>query len=320
MSSSGRRRQQRYAGALAGFLGVLLVAGLGFALRPAGRREVVQPEPAPAAPDQPQRLLLPHASGTYRAGGGNATLLGGTGRVGELLQDGSLRTYAVTGPRRWESFTVLADGRVVALGPRESTPPPKVTDQRVDLVVVGGDGKVQSQRDVRRAGEHVALAAADDTTAYLWRDAGYFAHDLATGRESLLLPLTGMVDGSVDAADGIATAVAYDRASNPCHPQVVHLTGGSFRQLWSAGVPGCRRVTGLRLSRDGENLAVAYQGQDGVRVALLDTEEGRVFTDRRVGAGSDERIELAWQDDRAVRGVLLPVGGGIHELVPFVVR
>ncbi|MEU8821363.1 hypothetical protein [Actinoplanes sp. NPDC048796] len=173
-------------------------------------------------------------------------------------------------------------------------------------------------------GDAVDLAEATDTTAYLWRDTGYVAHDLATGRESLLLPMTGVFDGSTDAADGISTAVAFDRTEEPCHPQVVHLNGTSYRQLWSAGVPGCLRVTDLRLNRDGDRLAIGYRSADGLRVALLDTEDGRLLTDRRVGAlpagNARMHVELAWTEDQTVRGVVVPGGGGPHDLEPFTVR
>ncbi|MFG1994117.1 hypothetical protein ACGFJ7_29510 [Actinoplanes sp. NPDC048988] len=91
------------------------------------------------------------------------------------------------------------------------------------------------------------LAEATDATAYLWRDTGYVAHDLATGRESLLLPMTGVFDGSTDAADGISTAVAFDRAEEP---------GAAARTTSSRSPSGERHHLGeSRKARDSSRAA-----------------------------------------------------------------
>ncbi|SNY67482.1 hypothetical protein [Paractinoplanes atraurantiacus] len=327
--AADRRRRQRYVGAVAGFVAVLMVVGAGFALRTRERASlpVVEPSPAPSIThDRPQRLLLHHAAGSYRSGGRAAVTIDRRERVGELLGDGRLQTYAVAGTEGWDEFTVLDDGRVVALGPRDLPPGVEITDGpypkgvAVDLVVVGPDGKVERSRNVRQKDRPVVLATATETTAYLWRNDAYYSHDLATGRESLLV----RIPGATTAGDGIATAVAYDLASNMCHPQVRHVTSdGSIRESRPVNLPGCAMVFGLRLNRDGDRLAASYLGQDGWRVALLDVEAGRVLIDRQVAAtpghGQGTAVELAWQDDQSVRGAVLIDSGTRELLMPFTV-
>ncbi|XVV16837.1 hypothetical protein ACQP2X_21395 [Actinoplanes sp. CA-131856] len=327
--AAGRRRRQRYVGAVAGFVTVLMVVGAGFALRTRERASlpVVEPSPVPSlAHDRPQRLLLHHAAGSYSGGGQAAVTIDRRERVGELLGDGRLQTYAVTGTEGWNDFTVLDDGRVVALGPRDLPPGVEITDGpapngvAIDLLVVGTDGKVELSRNVRQKNRLVTLAAATDTTAYLWRPDGYYAHDLATGRESLLL----RISQQLIALDSIPAAVAYDVTSNICHPQVRQVTSdGSIRESRPVNLPECQLVFSLRLNRDGDRLAVGYRGQDGLRVALLDPEAGRVLIDRRVAAapgdGQGSAIELAWQDDHSVRGAVLTHSGTQRLLMPFTV-
>ncbi|MFF5083666.1 hypothetical protein ACFY36_42015 [Actinoplanes sp. NPDC000266] len=327
--AADRRRRQRYVGAVASFVAVLMVVGAGFALRTRERASlpVVEPSPAPSiAHDRPQRLLLHHAAGSYSIGGQAAVTIDRRERVGELLGDGRLQTYAVTGTEGWDGFTVLDDGRVVGLGPRDLPPGVEITDGptpngvAVDLVVVGTDGKVERSRNVRQKDRPVTLAAATETTAYLWRPDGYYSHDLATGWERLLL----RIPKQLIALDSIPTAVAYDAASNMCHPQVRQVTSdGSIRESRPPNLPGCVHLTSLRLNRDGNRLAVGYLGQDGFRVALLDAGDGRVLIDRRIAAtpvdGQGTAVELAWQDDQSVRGAVLIDSGTQRLLTPFTV-
>lgn len=343
-----RQRRTRRLAATVTFAGVAATAvTAGVVLPPSP-----SPSPAPppvaaaatsaAAAEPAQRLLLRGASGSYRSASAAVLRLGGAANVGEIRADGRLLRHAVVGADGWDRSVGLADGRIVALGPRDTMPGVErpdgvdVTGLKINLVVTGPGGAIRTERDVRRTGEPVALLTADTTTAYLWRPTGLVAHDLATGAERLLvsrkaLGVPGILDGSIEAADLVGGRLVTSRTSTPCEVSV--LDTGPDTIVAGLQLPGsnCRAVTGLQLSPAATTVAITYQVPDftaGYRIALVRIRDGATLVDRaitgtaRAASAKHEQVlvDVAWQDDRTLRGVVVPIGPGTHDLTPFTIN
>jgi hypothetical protein len=340
-----RRRRSRQAAAGFGAVAALLtVVGVGVA----SQRAPSTPAPVPPAavsapaPEPAQRLLLTGATGSYRTAGSPALKLGNGDPVGELRPDGRLVGHDVVGADSWDRSIGLPDGRTVALGPVDTAPGADrkdgvdVAGLKINLVVAGADGAVQLQRDVRRKGESVALLTASGTTAYLWRPAGLITHDLVSGAERVLvsrkaLGVTDVFDGSVEAADLVGERLVVSRSSDPCEPAILDTRTGAAVTTLRFSDLDCKWVTGLRLSPDGATAAVVYQTSDvdsGFRIAVARIAGAAVLTDREVPATArkptakqDQQVltDVAWQDDRTLSVVAVPIGAGILELKPFTI-
>nr|WP_221374571.1 hypothetical protein [Actinoplanes polyasparticus] len=325
-----RHRIRRRTTAVAGALTVLAgLVGGGLAVRQ--NADATPPfNPAVAVTTSPQRLLLSGADGQYVAAQGDPSPARLTGdlRIGELSVDDHLLTHAVEGGGDYDRSIGLPDGRLVSLGPRGTA---VGGDSGLEmLLTIQAPGRGTQQRNVRQEGQPVSLAAADATTAYLWRPYGLYAHDLSGGLERLVIS-SAMLDlpddnpaGALDAADVTGDRLLIAASSRSCRPLLMSIAppqGLRFLPLTSLG---CRRVTGLRLSPSTGRVAVSYQKSGGaVRVAVLSTENGAVLADREVvaaGGKGTQTVDLAWTDERIVRGVAVPVGGtGPHELRQFTI-
>ncbi|BCJ44117.1 hypothetical protein GCM10010168_09300 [Actinoplanes ianthinogenes] len=339
-----RHRKRQAAGAFAGVVVVLTAIGAGIgawrepapsATPTAATSQVVAPRAEPA-----QRLLLDGVAGSYRAAGSPVTL-DGRELVGELAPDGRLITHDVVGADGWDRFVGLPGGGLVALGAHDTMPGTDredgtgVAGLEINLVVVGADGAVRLERDVRHPGEAVSLLTATGTTAYLWRPAGLVAHDLGSGQERVLLPpatldvRTNLFDGSLQAADLAGDRLVLAAQRDSCVPRVFDTAARAAVVSLPLSGAGCRRVTALRLSPDGAVLAAAYESsavEHGFRIALIRVADGTVMADRAV-AGTERKVQakagpqviIAWQDDRTLRAVAVPVASGTHDLKPFTV-
>ncbi|WP_250008718.1 hypothetical protein [Actinoplanes sp. M2I2] len=319
-----RRARRRATAAAAAFTVLAGLAGGGFALR---QRTDAMPLHEPASPVPAQRLLLPGADGIYVAAQGDPSPvhLGDAAQIGELSVDDHLLTHQVVGGGRYTTSIGLPDGRLVSMGPRGAAPP-----HGEMLLTVETPGGQTQQRDVTSEDEPVSLAAADATTAYLWRPYGLYARELAGGLERLVIS-SDMLElpdsdpaGGLDAADvgGDRLVIAdQDRSCRPLLTSIAPPQGLRFLPLTALG---CTSVTGLRLSPAALRVAVTYRAKGASRVAVLSTEDGRVLADREVatakGGAAAATVEVAWTDDRTVRGVVVPTGGKeVHTLRQFTV-
>ena len=331
-----RRRGRQRALFAAAVATVLATAGIGVAVR----REPA-PQPPAVTGVTGDRLIVLHASGTYRAPRGGTVELH-TGDIGELLPNGGMVVHRVGPALHWQKVVGLPQGGFVALGLANAAPASRYDPHLTDVLVhTGADGKVLLQRDVRRGEEPVRLLTATESTAYLLRRAGLVAHDLTTGAERPFISAAALgvsypLD-SIRAADlsGERLAVA---GKDGC--VVTVLDGASaveFTRLPS-GVQNCEQVTGVRLSPNSDMAAVSYQAPDRVfGVVVFRLADGAVLG-RSGGVAvhpetwtatempplmermTTSLIGLAWQDDHTVRGVSYLVGvPHVHGLEQFTI-
>ncbi|MET7833075.1 hypothetical protein ABZS44_09615 [Micromonospora sediminicola] len=281
-------------------------------------------DPASSAPPggTAQRLILAGEGGTVRPDrdGPEIGLL--SGLADELTPDGEVVRHRV--PAGWEQTTALPDGRLVGLQLTDRTPGtrrpdgPDVAGLSIRLVVLGPDDRVQVRREVRVKGQAIKLAGADARYAYLVRGGtGLVAHDLASGREKVLVrtgPDTGgeLPFREADVRAGVVASVTGTPEVTGCRIEVRRLVGGARRAFPPLGGE-C--APSIRLSPDGSLVAVPYRRQTGARtaeyrVAVLDTTTGERRVDRLVGtAGSARGLPAggtwgcAWDDGDTVRVV-----------------
>ncbi|MGK5682713.1 hypothetical protein [Actinoplanes sp. URMC 104] len=325
------RRRRRTHRAAAALTAVAVAAGLvgGFAVRHQVKARPFQPavDRVPAT----QRLLLSHADGRYvlAQGHGETVVLNAAEQVGELGPDDRLVTHPVRSGARYEKTVGLPDGRLVSLGPRDNTDGVLVTDDAM-LLTVDTPGGATLQRDVRRAGEPVSLLSADATTAYLWRPEGIAAYDLASGLERLVMSSDSLElpaddpAAAVDAADLLGDRLVIAGENRSCRPLLLNLPALQALRFLPLTELGCRWVEGLRLSPSTGRVAVTYRVKPGaLRVAVLSTEDGAVLADREVatldGKVLDVTVDVAWQDERTVRGVVVPRSAGVQILRSFTI-
>lgn len=341
-----RRRRRRQAAATFGGVAVLLAAvgvGVGVQRDPVVPAPHVQPAvtSAPATPrvsaepgPPAQRLLLGGAMGKYRLNG-VTTELGGGKWLGELRPDGSVVRHRMKENDNWDDVVALPDGRMVALGTRDTSPDvprtdgPNVAGVEFNLVVVGADGKVQLRRDIRRRGESVKMVTATGRTAYLWRPGGLVSHDLATGAERLLVPrgklgVADVFDPTIASADLVGDRLVVAKTPPRCDISAVDPRTDTVVPLPAFATVDCKWVLTVRLSPDGGTVAATYQNQENAyRIALIRATDGTVLADREAAPADTKdttmMLGIAWQDDRTLRGVQVPLGNGTQELRTFTV-
>jgi hypothetical protein len=262
---------------------------------------------------------------------------------GELRPDGTPVRLELAGLDPHGAPQPLPDGGYVVVGihPVEDPPPEgfdEETDLTCELVVVGADGEVETERRIAPS----TLVGATPTEAVLRRDGRgathIVAHDLATGRERVLTDepstreeesesgtypnqsaLVGNTLVSVepdyrevgvngDPLDGDGPFVATDH----CQVEVVDLVTGDRdeRRLRF----GCELVEGVEASPDGRHLAVVYEptrapadGPSETRFAVVRLDGGAVATDQSLSEGGREvrYLGMGWQDDATVKVALL---------------
>ncbi|MFI5488081.1 hypothetical protein [Micromonospora echinaurantiaca] len=327
-----RARRRRRAAATAGGLAALVALTGGALPMLADARSAPTPAtpsrtsaaPATSPPATPvvpaavpaQRLVIDVAGETWRGDNGTGPVAGHPGVAAvEVLPDGTVRRHRV--PDGWEQTVASADGRLIGLQLTDLRPGvhrrdgPDVEGLSVKLVVLGPDDSVQTAREIRVRGAGVELLGTDGTVAYLARDGGLVAHDLATGREEMLLRSS---TAGVDLLAASRTDLKPDhlveqRTDDGCHTDVRRLTDGKrIARLTLDGL--CEN--GLRLSPNGRLVAVPYQrlpdrvGDREQRLAVFDVATGTLRTDRLVGtshrASAAGRIQgVAWADETTVR-------------------
>jgi hypothetical protein len=324
-----RNRRRRLTAVSAGVAAALAAAGLGVVTHPLSDRATPPAQELPAGAPA-QRLMLNGAAGVFVVASGLTIDLSGTTRVGELPPGGEIEPHWVSGADGWDRFAGLGDGRIVALGPENQLPGKPRADGvgieglRINLVVTAPDGTVQVKRDVRRKGEEVSLLTADTTNAYLWRPAGLVAHDLGSGAERVLVPRAVLRDGEIGAADLVGDRLVVSRAAAPCTLAKFDTRSGTAAGKITIPTLACTGVTGLRLSPDGQRLAVMYRKGDpaqGERVTVLSTADGTIMIDQWAASigTTVPLVDLAWQDDHTLRGVVVPTGPGEQMLTPILI-
>lgn len=271
-------------------------AGFGVAL--GLRREPPSPAADPAVAGQ--RLMLNGALGVYPQKSGDPVSL--NQRVlGELDANGKLVAHPAVGVPTWFRGVGLYDGRMVVLGAVG------LTDW---LVVVGPRGEVLARRELRDVedGYGLTLLAADDDNAYVLTHHGLVAHDLASGRETTLVPAETLSTGvtrSPVAADVLGTELVVTFPGDSCRVWRVDLSGaGAGVQAGPIGrVPRCERGSQLRMAPDGSRVALAYTAAGGERrVAVLAAGTGKVERDVLIVRDTGQAVTaLAWSGPHALR-------------------
>ncbi|WP_250029979.1 hypothetical protein [Paractinoplanes maris] len=318
-----RRRTRRRATAVATAFTVLAgLVGGGLIVR---QRTDATPHYEPASTAPAQRLLLSVPARTFVVTRADSTPveLGGDLDVGELSVADDLVVHPVVGAGVYDKTIGLPDGRLVSVGPRDRRPA-SALDM---LLTVDTPGGRPQQRAITREEEPVSLVAADSTTAFLWRPYGLYAHDLAGGLERLVIA-SDMLDlpngdpaAALDAADVAGDRLLIAAKSRSCRPLLTSIAppqGIRFLPLTSIG---CKRVTGLRMSPSTGRVAVSYETSAGtVNVAVLSTEDGMLLADRQIVRKTGVTVDLAWTDERTVRGVAAPgPGDDLYELKQFTI-
>jgi hypothetical protein len=266
---------------------------------------------APAAPGElarrppAQRLLLHGGGHTLEVPGKSKAGITNSGGQGELRADGSVVRHAIPGVDGWYSAFGRADGKLVVLGHTDLKPGttrddgPDVAGLSIELKVLRADGSVELTREVRVKGEGVSLVAADKGSAYLVRPSGLLSHDLATGREELILPAAAL-----NGADGRLIDVAGDAVAVVDGCQVHVFARPTGQQRTQASLP-CTDAAQVRLSPDGRLAAVTYRTGDELRITVLDTETGASRATRTLPALPQPAIVdvygIAWTDATSVR-------------------
>ncbi|WP_433380577.1 hypothetical protein ACQPZX_15555 [Actinoplanes sp. CA-142083] len=330
-----RNRRRRLAATSAGVATVVALAGVALALRSVEKREPALPPatglPSPSAEVPAQRLMLDGANGVYESGPGLTVDLSGTTRVGELVPGDEILPHWVDGADGWDRFVGLDDGRIVALGAHDLMPGTPRSDGvdveglQINLVVTAADGAVQLKRDVRRKGEAVSMLTADSTAAYLWRPAGLVEHDLGSGRERVLVPHKAL-GGGIRAADLVGNRLVLVRDSAPCTPVLFDTILGQQIDQFPLPTLSCAWVGAVRLSPDGERVALTYGKSDraqGERVTGIRFSDRAILVDQwiasRGGKVDQPLVSFAWQDATTLRGAVVPVGPGTSKITPFLI-
>jgi hypothetical protein len=293
-----RRQRRAWAAAATAAALIALTAGAAPSLidpsGPAG--------PTPAASETPsakavaQRLILAPSM---------LDVAKGQPGVAEVLPDGSVISHPAPGLERGYQAIGLPDGRLVTLSGDGVGGPV--------LRVLRADGTVQHSYVLPVFPASASLVGATGQEAYLLTSSGLVARDLATGDERRVLPaatvgvgVRAKTDDAMDlAGDRFAMAVLPGKQ---CQLQVLEVPTGRKLSSPAVGAPDCRKILALRLSSDGRRVAVAYlqvTDMETVRVAVVDTDSGRVRLDRPLPAQARKRpfevYGMAWSDATTVR-------------------
>jgi hypothetical protein len=305
-----RRRTAFTAGGAAALAAVLVLVPSTFLTRPAPRSNIAVPiAPATSTATAPaQRLILPGRGWTGSVEGRPTVGVAGVDGIVEVHADG--RFDVLPGPPGLDQLhhmEALVDGGLVVLGSRDLMPGverddgPMVEGVEFPLIVTRADGAVVSRRDVRIQGEHVALLGVADGVAYLARKAGVVAHNLDTGAERLVVPLTEEFFHGDQAGSTVVLLTQGELV-------VVDLVAG--RQTGRFAVPG--RHGNVRLSPDGRSVAVvSMQSRNEIDeiVEIRDVGTGKVSTVRQLRSNipmwTSDATGLAWTDADTVRAAWL---------------
>lgn len=229
----------------------------------------------------------------------------------EVLADGSVAKVPLAVPEDTivDQLRPLPDGRLLVRGSRDLMPGvarpdgPLVEGLEFPLMVVGLDGEIQSDQDIRTVGEHVTLVSADTTHAILQRSSPesperekepvqIIVRNLATGAERVLWEtdqaaskgdLAG--DRLVLAGGGMSAAEDDGRPSQP--PQCwLELRELSTHSKTGHVMPACHQVVDVNASPDGRFAAVAYERwaePPELRLRILHLPSMAVYSDEPLG-------------------------------------
>lgn len=336
----GRRRRRRQAGAaFAGVVVVLLGVGLLTVNRDATPTpQVPQPTSAPATPSAAatsaapttvaQRLFLHMAGGEYHSARTDGAKLGNGAGIGELTPDGRIVVHREVGADYWDWVVGLPDGRIVTFGPEDliGTPRadgPNVSGLAQNLLVISPKGKVLKSWNVRENGKQTGLLGADSRNAYLFRKSGFYTFNLKTGAERLVLtaktlgadPMTLGYGG--EARDD---QLVFGRTDDDCYLHLADLRTGKVRRLGGVQARNCQAVELVRLSPDGQTVAVAIEGL----IKIIRLSDGAELKAEMIVGGYDRAstvsYDFAWQDDRTLRVVRVPYGDETYDLKPYTIN
>ena len=200
-----------------------------------------------------------------------------------------------------------------------------MTDAALYLRTYEADGSQSLSRDVRVRCEETLLVGASADEAFLLRvpqaTAGRLvAHRFSDGAERTLAGLDGFdidllgrpLDLSTDASRLIAVG-------DGCQVEVLDVASGAVSPLDLAGVlDDCRRLDRLSLSPNGDRLAVTYESDDELTVAVLDLPSGTVLLREVVGTAQSYAVSvpptpftytagIAWGDDSTLRAAFVRI-------------
>jgi len=237
--------------------------------------------------------------------------------LAEVRPDGSVVHHKL--PTGADDVVAMPDGHLLTLVTTDLQPGtkradgPGVAGLSIKLAVLTADGSVERDREVRIKGEEVRLLGATNRTAYLRRTAGVVAHDLATGKERMVLPPSVLNQPAsawfpVTDLTGDRLAVADGNGSKGCTVRVADLRTGEPLPVRGIATGTCIAEQ-VRLSPDGRRVAVAYLrlSETEKRVAVLDLETGKTLADKPLGtrpvrdAETVKAAGMAWSDNRTVR-------------------
>jgi hypothetical protein len=262
--------------------------------------------------------------------------VGVVGGLAEVRPDGQLVPIDLDLPGidSVREVVPMPDGRLAAIGVIDHLPGveredgPCVAGVDFPLLVVETDGSVSVSRDVHERCQTLELVAADAETAYLVRDSQLVAHDLATGRERVLLDSAEALGAAGNHAVASGRVATITDRLDGCPPGIVvrvaEFDTGVTSEHPVPEVP-CGGLAGrMRLSPDGRYAAFSYLGGDErqyeLRLAVVDLDTGELVVDRPVvgGAADDPNFALngyaysltstggaiaglAWDDERTLR-------------------
>jgi hypothetical protein len=221
----------------------------------------------------------------------------------------------------------LPDGRLVTLVTADLQPGtkrkdgPDVEGVSIKLVVLTAGGGVERSREVRIKGEEMRLLGATGRTAYLARATGVVAHDLASGKESVVLPPLGAALFQATDLAGGRLAVAEGNGNKGCILRVTELAGGGKLPPRNFANGTCL-PDHVRLSPDGRLAAVAYLRLNSTekRLAVLDVATGVALVDKPLGSRPVTDVEtvntagVAWSDNRTVRVAVTELPPGANRV------
>lgn len=308
-----------------------LVAGLAawavVAVLDRADRRAPAPAPTTAGPHFPQRLLWIGRDFIEEMNGPVMVQVDDLDGLVELLPDGTVVPVPMPeGMNRQPAVAELPGGRLAWLRPTGGVPrvePSAKSGQT--LTVTGPDGAVVARREVPVSEYLTQLAGGTGPAVYLVHGDRIVAHDIATGAERHLVPLSGRHTMSTAAADVVVTRLARSpREDGDCALDVADLVAA--RVVRTLSVPG--PCLAIRLSPDGRYLAVDHLPPATVdplaqKVTVLNVGSGAVVAERvqRDGPrwpqeGSYSR-GMAWIDLTTVRVGWVEFPGGADRTYPI---
>lgn len=359
-----RRRRRRARSSAVALVGVGVLAA-GVMVVPAligSAPAAAPPAPVAAPPSVPAQRLIVSSFGTVRSSDSST--------IPDIEPDPALSNYGypagVTGLLGFgpaevtpsglvpielggievQGWVPLADGGVATLEQEQDLNPPCSVTHPLSLRVYSADGTLALSREIGVRCEETILVGASADEAFLLRvpqsgGGSLVAHRFADGAERTLAGLDGFdvnvlgttVDLSTDASRLVAT-------SPSCGIEALDVTTTAVTTLHLADVlDGCLQLNGLRLSPNGDRLAVTYESNDDgtapkrgsteptdLTVAVIDLATHAVLLQEVIATAQTSVITvpvnpftftagMAWTDDSALRAAFIHIPAEVNSRV-----